>query len=140
MSTVKSAGSSCTVSSPCGSAEADVDGVAAAGDGSDPQAVAAPAAATSTAAAAPRRRRSAALTVVLHIDVRADHGEGLVQLDVDLPAIVEGHLYLVVALLVTHLGAGDPAAPRLGQRRVLGALQRVAGDPGVRPLGGVLVG
>src|SRR5829696_4224490 len=122
MSIVKSAGSRSTGSSPCSSAAAEVDGAAAAGDGSDPQAVAAPAAATSTAAAAPRHRSSlTALTGVLDIGVRADDGEGLVQLHIDLPAVVEGDLDLVVALLVADLGAGHPAAAGLGERGLLGA-------------------
>jgi hypothetical protein len=37
---------------------------------------------------------------------RGDHGELLVELDVDLAAVVEGDLDVVVALLVVDLGLG----------------------------------
>src|SRR3954452_8330468 len=143
MSTVKSAGSRSTFSWPCGSTEADVEGVAAAGDASDPQAVAAPAAATSTAAAVLRRRRSVpALTGVtagvLVVGIAADDVERSVELDVHLTAVVEGPLDLVVALLVADLGSRPPAFPRLGECGLLCLLQGVAGDGPVRSLGAVV--
>ena len=52
-------------------------------------------------------RQSSALRLV--VGLVADHVELLVELDVDLGAVVEGDLDLVVALLVADLGLGDPA-------------------------------
>src|SRR5687767_3147764 len=93
------------------------------------------------AAASPRasgERSSAALLGVLLVGLAAHDAEVLVQLDVDLAAVGQGHLDLVVALLVADLRAGDPAATGLGERSPLGALQGVAGDRGVGTLERVL--
>ena len=62
------------------------------------------------------------------VDLVGDHGEGLVELDVDLRPVVEGHLHLVVAVLVADLGLGDPALASVGQRGVGRTFQRVTGD------------
>ena len=119
MSTVKSAGSSVTVSLPCGggplprrsrpeAAAAGAHGQRAhRGEGDGPAAGAS----------------AGALTGVLRVG-RSDDGEVLVELDVDLAAVVQGHLDLVVALLVADLGARDPAAAGLGERGVAGPRRR----------------
>src|SRR3954451_2695918 len=125
MSTVKSAAASRTVSLPLGRAAG-----AAAAPPPCPRAVSpstVPAARTGTV-----RRRSVAA-----VGLTADHPEVLVELHVHLVAVVQGHLDLVPALLVTALGAGDATPAGLGQGGLAGALQRRAGDRDVRPLGGV---
>ena len=59
----------------------------------------------------------AGLVLAGGIGLLADHVEPAVELDVDLAAVVEGDLDLVVALLVAHLGLGDRAAPGVRERR-----------------------
>ena len=41
-----------------------------------------------------------------------DRVEATIEMDIDLAAVVPGHLDLVVALLVASLGGGDPPAAR----------------------------
>src|SRR5215218_6021305 len=108
MSTVTSVAESATCSSPCGSAGEDA---AASGPALPHELIPRTAPAARTAAA--RRRRSAPV-----VGLTADHPEVLVELDVHLGTVVEGHLHLVVALLVADLGARDPAAAGLGQGRL----------------------
>src|SRR3954464_8815374 len=132
--TVKFAGSSFTVSLPCGrSVELPASVIPA--EEPPPQAVSnrAPSAASVTA----RRQSVAALTGVLPAGLRADDGEVPVQLDVDLAAVVAGDLDLVVALLVADLGAGHATASGLGESGLARLLQGVAGDGDVRALLGV---
>src|SRR3954453_15802545 len=81
--------------------------------------------------AAARRRCSAPA-----VGLTADHPEVLVELDVHLGTVVEGHLDLVVALLVADLGARDPAAAGLGEGGLAGAPERCAGDGDGGALGG----
>src|SRR3954470_13681535 len=129
MSTVKSAGFRSTASVPRGSGVPGA-GLAAAQPALSP--------AARTAASAVRRAagRSAA-GLIAGVRLRADDGEALVQLDVDLVTVAESDLDLVVALLVADLGAGDPTAT--GRRQSGGArvLERVAGDGDIGTLGGV---
>src|SRR5687767_5677415 len=66
----------------------------------------------------------------------ADHVEVAVELDIDLAAVVEGHLYLVEALLVAGLGLGDGALAGVLERRRLGLVEGRAGD---RLLGSLVV-
>src|SRR4051794_40292545 len=124
MSVVKSAGSSRTDSSPRGRAD---DGVAAPPAGC-PHALR-PSAVTATRTATGRRRSATA------VGRAADDGEVLVELHVDLVAVVESDLDLVVALLVGDLGAGPAAAPGRGEGGAAGLLQCVSADRSARPLG-----
>src|SRR5215210_6349516 len=133
MSTVKSSGSRSTGSAPSGRAAAtSVTG----GPGSSPHAVST----TATTSSPPmvRRRSAGALIGVLLVGLAADHGEVLVQLDVDLAPAGQSHLDLVVALLVADLGTRDPAAAGLGQSGLLGPFQVCTGDRGVGALAGVV--
>ena len=66
--------------------------------------------------------------VVGAVALGADDLEVLVELDVDLGAVVEGHLDLVLALLVVDLGLGDGAATGLRERGLLGLLELRGGD------------
>ena len=75
--------------------------------------------------------------VVLVVGLGADDREVAVELDVDLAAVVEGDLDLVVALLVADLGAGHLPLAGLVQRRPPRLLQGRALD---RTLGRVVVG
>src|SRR3954463_14846401 len=106
MSTVKSAGFRSTASVPRG-------GEALAAGLGDPHPAISPA--PRTVASAVRRTGRSAAGAIAGVRLRADNGEVLVQLDVDLVAVVEGHLDLVVALLVTDLAAGDPTAAGRGE-------------------------
>src|SRR3954451_4660098 len=122
MSTVKSAGSRRTGSLPWGGADA-----AASPHAPRPSTVTATRTATG-------RRRGRSVTAVGR---GARDGEALIELHVDLVAVAEGDLDLVVALLVVDLGAGHAAAAGRGERGVAGLLQRVAADRHVRTLGRV---
>ena len=53
----------------------------------------------------------------------AGHVEVLVQVYVDLGAVVEGDLHLVVPLFVAHLGLGDLAPARVVERRLRGPVR-----------------
>ena len=50
------------------------------------------------------------------VGLTADHVEAFVELHVDLEAVVERDLDLVVAVLVAHLGVRDPATASVGKR------------------------
>src|SRR3954468_18569213 len=128
MSTVKSAGFRSPAPVPRGS-DAPAAGLAAAQPALSP--------AARTAASAVRRAGRSAAGLIAGVRLRADDGEALVQLDVDLVTVAESDLDLVVALLVAAPGAGDPAAA--GRRQSGGArvLERVAGDGDIGTLGGV---
>src|SRR3954471_10256917 len=121
MSAVRAAGPSRTGSVPWGGADA-----AASPHAPRPSTV------TATRTATGRRRRP-----VTAVGRAADDGEVLIELHVDLAAVVEDDLDLVVALLVVDLGAGHAAAAGRGERGVAGLLQRVAADRHVRTLGRV---
>ena len=56
----------------------------------------------------------------------ADDVERLVELDVDLVAVVEGDLDLVLALLVVDLATGHPAAAGVGEGGLAGPIEGVA--------------
>jgi hypothetical protein len=73
-------------------------------------------------------RLALARAVLLAVGLLADHVKAAVELHVDLAAVVEGDLYLVVALLVADLGLGDLAAARVGERRSAGLVERAAAD------------
>src|ERR1043166_8408238 len=86
-----------------------------------------PSTATATAPATARRRIPgspvAGLGAALVVGVGGDDVERVVELDVDLAAVVEGDLDLVGAVLVAGLGLGHLAAARLGERRGAGAVE-----------------
>src|SRR6185295_4151121 len=80
----------------------------------------------------PRRRlgiseSAAGIAAGLVVGLFADDVEAAVELNVRLTAIGAGHLYLVVALLVADLGAGDLAAAGRLQSSSTCLLQRRAG-------------
>jgi len=76
----------------------------------------------------------AGAVALLVIGARADDVEALVELDVDLAAVVERDLDLVVALLVAYLGLGHPALAGLLERCGAGLVQGLARDGRVRPV------
>src|SRR3954471_17501251 len=121
MSAVRAAGPSRTGSVPWGGADA-----AASPHAPRPSTV------TATRTATGRRRRP-----VTAVGRAADDGEALIELHVDLVAVAEGDLDLVVALLVVDLGAGHAAAAGRGEGGVAGLLQRIPADGHVRTLGRV---
>src|SRR3954451_11853611 len=98
MSTVKSAGSSRTVSLPCGSRSEAFDDWAASPEDPPEEQAARPVAATRAAASTrpPARRSAAGPMTGLAVGHGRHDREVLVQLDVDLAAVVPGHLDLVV--------------------------------------------
>ena len=83
--------------------------------------------ATASMLSAPRRQSASPVAVVLV----ADDVELLVELHVDLVAVVERDFDLVLALLVVDLRAGDSAFSRVGEGCRARSLQGVAGDGGV---------
>src|SRR4051812_5921809 len=132
MSTVKVGGASRTGSPPWGSDPGDVVRAASAVEPEGPAAQPVRPSAPTAATASTRRRRSAAA-----VGLAAHDMECLVELDVDLPAVVEGDLDLVVALLVADLGAGHPAPSGRRQRGVARLLQRLPADRDIGTLGRV---
>ena len=124
MSAVKSAGSSSTGSLPCGRAVASALGGAAVVGLPRPGATAsgAPLEAAAARASVDVDSSLGVVLVGLVVGLGADDLEVLVELDVDLAAVVQGHLDLVLALLVADLGLGDLAAAGLLERGVLGPL------------------
>src|SRR4051794_7086999 len=129
MSTVKSAGSSSTVSPPWGRGDAAFPASRA---GPPPQALSDSTPSDARARVLPMAGSAQAFTSAARVGLAADDGEVLVELDVGLAPVGLGHLDLVVALLVVDLGPGDPAAPGRGEGGVAGLLQRVAADRDVR--------
>jgi hypothetical protein len=60
------------------------------------------------------------------VDLLADDGERLVELELDLAAVVQHHLDLERASF--HLAVADPALARVRQRSLGGAVEVVTGD------------
>ena len=76
----------------------------------------------------PQGQRVVAGLVVLVVVLVADDPEVLVELHVDLGAVVQRDLHLVEALLVADLGLGHPAAARVLESGGGGPVEVVPGD------------
>ena len=73
------------------------------------------------------RRSALVVAPAVVLTFGADDAEVLVELDVDLAAVVECDLDLVVALLVADLGAGDASLAGVRERGSLRLLEGAAG-------------
>src|SRR3954451_25411063 len=133
MSTLKSAGSSVTDSLPRGKGDGDAEFP----ESRVPPPPQAPSSRTPIVARERRPNASGALTSASRVGLAADNSKVLVELHVDLGAVVPGDLDLVIAVLVVHLGPADPPAAGLCERGVARLLQRRTADRDVWTFGGV---